>query len=703
MKDGNAKPTFLFVTANAHETDALLKDREFFAYRSDVRSKDPEDVLYYNVGTFGAYNAVHFELPEQGSARADSSFASIHAAMTSWNPVGVILVGIAFGKDNETTAEPRQHIGDVLISTRVIDYESGKIRNGRVHSDGSQPDAGRVLLSAFKHRSKTWEHRIHERKTMVEFGPILSGDKVVDDSEFKKQLFDQYPRAIGGEMEGRGAYAAARRKAANEWLVVKAICDWGENKQNPDKEADQVAAARSAASLVRHVFSSPDTFSKLVPNQVGDITAEVDIPPEPIGYCVNVGTTSCRLFEIRGDQTLKELQVVPYDISDVNDDRYLDGITQLVRTQLLPRINEDSTQLFLKVFVDVGFNEIFDSFEDPSRRTDFIRDFYQQTNLYFNVVSKRQTEENLRRLFLTVRDDTAIVNIDSQGADILHITSSEIRMHRIQIPLRRIQEFVAARGFPDVWTESNIDAAKSYIREALGDQLGSVRVDNAIIIKDELRFMTDHGYGLKLVNGNRSLSQFNYKKANRERLFGVDFRAQLEKKHGGDDASIRRIYGFRYGHLLIETILEAMHNKLVIPKDDLTIHGDHLNAYIFNVVLTGSTHEGRHRNIVNAHELIGRIGVNVLSPLVMDGELSRPISADSEFDHLKAIDECDVLFVCNQSDAGYIGEATKCEIYYAYALKKTIAFWVDPPDDSALSFIPRERWGAIETLIPKSA
>ncbi len=96
--------------------------------------------------------------------------------------------------------------------------------------------------------------------------------------------------------------------------------------------------------------------------------------------------------------------------------------------------------------------------------------------------------------------------------------------------------------------------------------------------------------------------------------------------------------------------------------------------------------------------MIGSMGANVLSPPILNGKLAQEITADSEYEHLKAIDECDVLFVCNRADDGYIGETTKCEIYYAYAMRKTIAFWREPPDDKRLSFIPHEHWGAIKSF-----
>jgi pentatricopeptide repeat protein len=286
---------FLFVTANENETTALLEDTDFFKYEQGLRSQNPNDDSFYNVGKFGCYEIVHFELQDQGAVKAGASLPSIMMAIDAWKPDAVILIGIAFGKDNEKKPEPRQHIGDVLISKMIQDYESGKVMAGKFMSDGSKPESGKTLTSVFQHFSRTWDYSINGRKVKCELGLILSGDKVVDDINFKKRLFKAYPRAIGGEMEGRGAYSACKTQNIHEWIVVKAICDWGGNKNTPDKDKNQLIAARSAVSLLKHVFSNEKAFEKLPTMSNDNIKDNLDkIPkivtinsaPSPTGYFI---------------------------------------------------------------------------------------------------------------------------------------------------------------------------------------------------------------------------------------------------------------------------------------------------------------------------------------------------------------------------------------------------------------------------------
>lgn len=133
---------FLFITANGNETSAFLSEKEFFHFKPNVCSDNPDDDSFYNVGKIGEHFVIHFELQAQGSLKTGASLSSVYFAIDFWKPDAVILIGIAFGKDNEDAVEPRQHIGDVLISTMLADYESGKMKSGALQSDAASPDSG---------------------------------------------------------------------------------------------------------------------------------------------------------------------------------------------------------------------------------------------------------------------------------------------------------------------------------------------------------------------------------------------------------------------------------------------------------------------------------------------------------------------------------------------------------------------------------
>lgn len=256
------KEYILIVTANKNETNALLND-EYFVYKGNQRSTISHDVTLYNIGQYGYYNVVHFELNTQGSIGADAAQLSVSTAIDAFHPKAVILVGIAFGKDFSDDINKNQKIGDVLISRCVADYECGKIKDKKVQSDAPVVESGRELFSIFKYYSRTWKYQINGENVNCETGQILSGDKVVDDRNFKKILMQRYPKAIGGEMEGRGTYSACRNRGISEWIIIKAICDWADGTKSQNKKGNQIIASKAAVSLLNYVFTQKDTLNKI--------------------------------------------------------------------------------------------------------------------------------------------------------------------------------------------------------------------------------------------------------------------------------------------------------------------------------------------------------------------------------------------------------------------------------------------------------
>ena len=188
-----------------------------------------------------------------GSSGRDASMMVTVEMILSWKLAAAIMVGIAFGKD-----ATKQKIGQVLVSDRIISYEPERKGESSSEDRGSQILAGPVLLNRFGN-IPGWSFTAPSgRQCGSQVGPMLSGEKLVDNAEFKRGLFERFPTAIGGEMEGVGVAAAAERNHC-EWIVVKAICDWGDGMKS--KQHQEFAAA-SSVDLVEHVL-----------NQVGALKA----------------------------------------------------------------------------------------------------------------------------------------------------------------------------------------------------------------------------------------------------------------------------------------------------------------------------------------------------------------------------------------------------------------------------------------------
>jgi nucleoside phosphorylase len=87
----------------------------------------------------------------------------------------------------------------------------------------------------------------------IKTGLVLSGEKLIDNIDFRNQLKDMAPDAIGGEMEGAGLYTSCQNERV-DWILIKAVCDWADGNKSQDKHSQQEMAAIAASTFVAHVL-----------------------------------------------------------------------------------------------------------------------------------------------------------------------------------------------------------------------------------------------------------------------------------------------------------------------------------------------------------------------------------------------------------------------------------------------------------------
>jgi nucleoside phosphorylase len=182
-----------------------------------------------------------------GSGGASGSSLTVRQAIDERSPHSVVAVGLAFGVDE------KQPIGQVLVSERLSSYDAKRVGMDKNSENviirrGSRVECSPRLLSAFR------DARLEEIGLEIKRGEILSGEALIDNPRFKAALLQDYPEAIGGEMEGAGVQAAAYRENT-AWIVVKSVCDYAENK-GVDKDARQALAALTASRAVVHILQS---------------------------------------------------------------------------------------------------------------------------------------------------------------------------------------------------------------------------------------------------------------------------------------------------------------------------------------------------------------------------------------------------------------------------------------------------------------
>ncbi len=229
----------VLITFNQHELEQTL---ECFCPNARAEQKEGHNRIYYPLGQHNGNNLVLIH----------SKQATIEAMKTAqwgidvFQPRAIIAVGIAFGMDSK-----KQHIGDVLISEFIVPYELARVnQNGSITPRGPRPVASKHLTDWFHQVDAYLNKEDGVEYAKRNFGGIFSGDKLIDNQDYRDQLAQMDSTAIGGEMEGTGLFHACEA-SKTDWIIVKAICDFADGNKGKNKEANQIAAAKNAASLVK--------------------------------------------------------------------------------------------------------------------------------------------------------------------------------------------------------------------------------------------------------------------------------------------------------------------------------------------------------------------------------------------------------------------------------------------------------------------
>jgi len=171
--------------------------------------------------------------------------------ITKYQPKTIILVGIAGG------LERRIALGDVVVSSQIVDYELGKVTPDGLDIRWSvYPVDTRLLNKVHNYRNSSWidyirtsrpTSRNDAAKPSSHVGLYLSGNKVIADEKTAGALRSFWKRSVAIDMEAAGIATVLRQvEDPPGFIVMKGICDYADSSKNDDW---QTYAADAAASF----------------------------------------------------------------------------------------------------------------------------------------------------------------------------------------------------------------------------------------------------------------------------------------------------------------------------------------------------------------------------------------------------------------------------------------------------------------------
>jgi nucleoside phosphorylase len=231
------------------------------AYLTDLEEQVHPQGTIYERGKFATDSQVwDIGIVEIGAGNPGAALEA-ERAIAYFNPEIILFVGVAGGIKDVA-------IGDVVASTKVYGYESGKAEEVfKPRPEIGLAAYGLEQRARAEARKGDWLRRIAVTEVVprVFVAPIAAGEKVVasTESEVYKFLRSNYGDAVAVEMEGFGFLEAARANQRVSAIVIRGISDLIDRKADADEGGSQEKASRNASAFAFEILAKLNIEKKL--------------------------------------------------------------------------------------------------------------------------------------------------------------------------------------------------------------------------------------------------------------------------------------------------------------------------------------------------------------------------------------------------------------------------------------------------------
>lgn len=219
-----ARPVVVFVALNEER-------RAFEALLTSTKTVHgaPTDPYVYTEGRIKGTRVVIISPGRMGRASAASTTAE---AIRSFKPQLVVVIGIAGGFKDRDVA-----LGDIIVADQIIDYELQKVGPRKIRYRWAAYPCDRAVdqiaqrLDVSDFAARIPVKRPRRGQSLIHFGGVLSGDKVVANGKILKVPKAVWGKAIGVEMEALGV-AIACHDSSTRVAMVRAVSDFADSRKS---------------------------------------------------------------------------------------------------------------------------------------------------------------------------------------------------------------------------------------------------------------------------------------------------------------------------------------------------------------------------------------------------------------------------------------------------------------------------------------